>query len=936
MTQSLASTQPHAPRPSAEECVWHHLPAQAITQQLGVEPDQGLSRQEYQARLECYGPNAIKGKKGKHPVILFLLQFHQPLLYILLMAGFIKALLGSWPNAGVIWGVTVINAIIGFVQESKAESAIAALAAAVETEAMVRREGQTQQVSSRKLVPGDMVLLNSGDKVPADLRLLRGRTLQINESALTGESVAVEKQPDLDTLPADTSLADRRNMAYAGSFVTFGQGEGVVVATGLNTETGRISKLMAQGGTLMTPLTRKFDRFSKTLLYAILSVAALTFAVGLGWGNSPLEMFEAAVALAVSAIPEGLPAVVTITLAIGVSRMAKRNAIVRKLPAVETLGSATVICSDKTGTLTENQMTVQILYAGGRHYDVTGVGYAPHGELRDGEDNPVPPEALPLPLRQCLQAGMLCNDSELEHKNHDWIVVGDPTEGALLVAARKAGFDRTELNASYPRIDSIPFESEFQYMATLHQQDGEGQWLLMKGAVEAVVARCDGVLMGDGTAQPINREHVFLQTERMASRGLRVLAFAGKPFHGHHFDHDDLKTEMVFLGLQGMIDPPRSEAIRAVDACQTAGIEVKMITGDHKVTAAAIANRMGLSATDEVNAYTGQELAKFDATELANAVQNGSVFARVAPEQKLRLVEALQAQGHIVAMTGDGVNDAPALKQADIGIAMGKAGTEVAKEAADMILTDDNFASIKAAVEEGRNVFRNLMKAIAFILPVNGGESMTILLSVLLGRGDVLPILALQVLWLNMVNSIAMTVPLAFEPKAFNLMNRPPHDPNQALLSKPLLHRIILISVFNWILIFGVFEGVRRYGLDLGWIPADLSGDAANRHLLALARTMAIQALVAGRIIYLLSMTQFWASVSARLQGMKVPLGDASAIGYGILVAVVFQILFSQVGLMNVLFQTAPLTLAQGLICLGVALPMVGVALMANRINPQN
>lgn len=936
MAQSLSPAQPTAPRPSGETLVWHHSPAQVVTQQLGVDPDQGLSPQEHQARLERYGPNEIKGKKGKHPLILFLLQFNQPLLYILLIAGLIKALLGSWTNAGVIWGVTVINAIIGFVQESKAESAIAALAAAVETEALVRREGQPKQVSSRELVPGDMVLLNSGDKVPADLRLLRGRTLQINESALTGESVAVEKQPDLDSLPPDTALADRHNMAYAGSFVTFGQGEGVVVATGLGTETGRISKLMEQGGTLITPLTRKFDHFSKTLLYVILTVAALTFAVGLGWGNSPLEMFEAAVALAVSAIPEGLPAVVTITLAIGVSRMAKRNAIVRKLPAVETLGSATVICSDKTGTLTENQMTVQTLYAGGHHYDVTGVGYAPHGELRDGEDNPVPPDALPLPLRQCLQAGMLCNDSELEHKDHDWSVVGDPTEGALLVAARKAGFNRKELNASYPRIDSIPFESEFQYMSTLHQQDGEGQWLLMKGSVEAIVARCDTVLMGDGTAQPIDRDHVFLQAERMASRGLRVLAFAGKAFHGHHIDHDDLSTEMVFLGLQGMIDPPRAEAIRAVEACKTAGIEVKMITGDHKITAAAIADRMGLSPTEEVIAYTGKELAKLDSTELTNAVQNGSVFARVAPEQKLRLVEALQAKGHIVAMTGDGVNDAPALKQADIGIAMGKAGTEVAKEAADMILTDDNFASIKAAVEEGRNVFRNLMKAIAFILPVNGGESMTILLSVLIGRGDVLPILSLQVLWLNMVNSIAMTVPLAFEPKSFNLMNRPPRNPNQPLLSKPLLHRIALISVFNWILIFGMFEAVRRYGFDLGWVAADLSGEEANQRLLALARTMAIQALVAGRIIYLLSMTQFWASVSARLQGLKVPLGDASAIGYGILVAVVLQICFSQVGVMNFLFRTAPLNLEQWLICVGVSLPMMVVALIANRLNPQN
>jgi cation-transporting ATPase F len=932
VSQQLSDAQPQG----QGSLTWHQAEVHDITHQLGVDPNVGLASEEVQRRLERYGANELKGKKGKHPIVLFLLQFNQPLLYILLVAGLIKALLGQWVNAGVIWGVTVINAIIGFVQESKAESAIAALASSVTTDAMVRRDGQQVQVSSRDLVPGDIVLLTSGDKVPADLRLLKGRTLQVNESALTGESVAVEKQPTLASLAMDTPLGDRHNMAYAGSFITFGQGEGVVVETGVNTETGRISKLMEESTTLVTPLTRKFDRFSRTLLYIILGVAALTFAVGLGWGNSPIQMFEAAVALAVSAIPEGLPAVVTITLAIGVSRMASRNAIVRKLPAVETLGSATVICSDKTGTLTENQMTVQIIYAGEHHYDLTGVGYLPQGELRDGEDNPVTVATMSAPLRQCLKAGMLCNDSELEHKDHRWGVVGDPTEGALLVAARKAGFDRTELNQSYPRIDSIPFESEFQYMATLHQQDTEGQWLLMKGSVEAVVSRCDTVLTAAGGKEPIDQDYIFLQAERMASRGLRVLCFAAKDFHGHHIDHEDLKSGMVFLGLQGMIDPPRAEAIKAVEACQTAGIEVKMITGDHKVTAAAIAQSMGLSTTETVIAFTGQELAKMDPTQLTNEVQNGSVFARVAPEQKLRLVEALQSKGHIVAMTGDGVNDAPALKQADIGIAMGKAGTEVAKEAADMILTDDNFASIEAAVEEGRNVFRNLMKAIAFILPVNGGESMTILLSVLIGRGDVLPILSLQVLWLNMVNSIAMTVPLAFEPKSHNLMNRPPRMPNEPLLSKNLVKRIGLISVFNWILIFGMFEWVRQSAGDLGWVAAGLGEQEATQQTLALARTMAIQALVAGRIIYLLSISQFWASVSAKIRGLKVPLGDASAIGYGILVAVVLQVLFSQLGVMNFLFSTAPLNLVQWGICLAVSLPMIAVALLANRINPQN
>ncbi|TVQ16448.1 MAG: cation-transporting P-type ATPase [Leptolyngbya sp. DLM2.Bin15] len=917
---------------------WHELSVQAIADQLKLDLDVGLTSQDAQKRLEQYGPNELKAKSGKHPILLFLLQFNQPLLYILLVAGLIKAFLGQWVNAGVIWGVTVINAIIGFIQESKAESAIAALASAVETDAMIRRDGQSIQVSSKDLVPGDLVLLTSGDKVPADLRLVRCRNLQVNESALTGESVAVEKQTgeDVPLLAEDTPLAERLNMAYAGSFVTFGQGEGIVIATGRATETGRISKLMEEHTSLMTPLTRKFDRFSKTLLYAILAVAAFTFVVGLGYGNSPIQMFEAAIALAVSAIPEGLPAVVTITLAIGVSRMARRNAIVRKLPAVETLGSATVICSDKTGTLTENQMTVQMVFAGGHHYYVTGDGYTPQGDVRDGEDQPIAPEQLPPPLRQCLQVGMLCNDSELEQKDKLWGVVGDPTEGALLVAARKIGFNRADLNRSYPRLDSIPFESEYQYMATLNRVDGDARAIYVKGSTEAIVSRCQQVLAADGSTHPIDPQHIFEQVEHMASRGLRVLSFAYKPASGETLDHDDIQTGLIFLGLQGMIDPPRAEAIAAVKACKSAGIQVKMITGDHQVTASAIAKRMNLSSQDTVLSFTGKDLAEMDAQSLVNAVQDGTVFARVAPEQKLRLVEALQSRGHVVAMTGDGVNDAPALKQADIGIAMGKAGTEVAKEAADMVLTDDNFASIEAAVEEGRAVFRNLMKAIAFILPVNGGESMTILLSVLIGRGDVLPILSLQVLWLNMVNSIAMTVPLAFEPKSYNLMNREPRLPNEPLLSKNLLKRIALISVFNWILIFGMFEWVRQNASDFGWIPSDLGSDAAGDYTLAIARTMAIQALVAGRIIYLLSISQFWHTVVAKLKGISVPLGNVSALAYGIIAAVVLQVVFSQWDVMNFLFRTAPLQWDQWLICGGVALPIVVVSLLANYLNPQN
>ncbi|OKH24117.1 carbonate dehydratase [Hydrococcus rivularis NIES-593] len=906
-----ATTQ--KPLPSYQ---WHHLSIREVAGHLDSNLEAGLTSAEVAKRRERFGANELVGKPGKSPIVRFLLQFNQPLLYILLVAGTIKAILGEWVNAWVIWGVTLINAIVGFVQESKAESAIAALASSVQTEATVIRDGQKVRIPSSEIVPGDLVLLTSGDKVPADLRLIEIRNLQVNESALTGESVAVEK--NLQPLDADAPLAERTNMAYAGSFVTFGQGKGIVVAIAQETETGRISQLMEQQTLLKTPLTRKFDKFSRVLLYIILAVAALTFAVGLGYGYSWVEMFEAAVALAVSAIPEGLPAVVTITLAIGVSRMARRHAIIRKLPAVETLGSATVICSDKTGTLTENQMTVQAIYAGGQRYRVSGEGYAPKGAIFLDEA-PVNLDESPV-LGECLIAGLLCNDSCLEFKDGRWNVVGDPTEGALIVVANKAGCIRDELEQKMPRLDVIPFESEFQYMATLHE-NGEASTkskiIYVKGSVEVILSRSTQKLDAQGNLTPLDPNIIYQEADAMAAQGLRVLAFAKKLVSNEQnsLDHEDIEEGLIFIGLQGMIDPPRQEAIRAVAACKTAGIQVKMITGDHAVTARAIAARMGLEKHGEVLAFTGQELSRMDNQALANAIEEGVVFARVAPEQKLRLVEALQSKGEVVAMTGDGVNDAPALKQADIGIAMGKAGTEVAKEAADAILTDDNFASIEAAVEEGRTVYRNLLKAIAFILPVNGGESMTILISVLLARD--LPILALQVLWLNMVNSIAMTVPLAFEPKSEQIMQQTPRSPKEPLLSRSLLKRILAISVFNWILIFGVFE----------WIEATTGN-------IALARTMAIQALVSGRIFYLLSISQLGTTIFNRIRGRNERITDAWAIIIGIVGAIMLQVIFSQWNLMNELFSTAPLNLDRWLICLLLGLPMILVAAWVNRFDP--
>jgi cation-transporting P-type ATPase F len=901
---------------------YHAIPTEQATQTLNTNPEHGLTSAEVNQRLEEFGRNELKGKPGKPAWLRFLLQFNQALLYILLVAGLIKALLAQWTNAGVIWGVTVINAIIGFVQESKAEGAIAALAEAVTTEATVIRNGHKARIPSQELVPGDIVLLTSGDKVPADLRLLNSRNLQVDESALTGESVPVEKATT--TLTPDTPLAERVNMAYAGSFVTFGQGSGVVVSTANATEMGRISESLERQTNLSTPLTRKFDKFSHQLLYIILGLASMTFVVGLAQGQSWADMFEAAVALAVSAIPEGLPAVVTVTMAIGVDRMARRHAIIRKLPAVETLGGATVICSDKTGTLTENQMTVQGIYAGGQTFNVTGTGYNPEGGIILNQQ-PVDVNSGDFPtLKACLMAGLLCSDSYLEQKNGNWIVVGDPTEGALIAVANKVGWNQSEMTQLIKRIDGIPFESEFQYMATLHdsheslEQVGDGnRTIYVKGSVEAILSRCQEMLNAQGEPEPVNRELIEAQVEALASQGLRVLAFGKKlvPDQQNTVDHEDIASGLMFLGLQGMIDPPRPEVIAAVRACKTAGIQVKMITGDHITTAKAIAERIGLEKDGKVEAYEGKNLTKMDNSELTQAAEHGVVFARVAPDQKLRLVESLQSQGEIVAMTGDGVNDAPALRQADIGIAMGGAGTDVAREASDMLLTDDNFASIEAAVEEGRTVYQNLRKAIAFILPVNGGESMTILISALIAAP--LPILSLQVLWLNMVNSVAMTVPLAFEPKSERVMTLKPRNPKESLLSRKLLQRIAAVSIFNWILIFGMFEWVRQ--------------DTGN---LALARTMAIQALVAGRIVYLLSISHLGNAIVRKLRGKTARFNDGKSMILAILGTIVLQVIFSQWGVMNTLFRTAPLNLEQWLICLIPIVPMIPLALFVNRLDP--
>jgi Ca2+-transporting ATPase len=870
---------------------WFHLDVEHVLRQLDVSPTQGLSSEEVRRRQSKYGLNAIPKKKQKTPLELFLQQFTQPLVVILLIATVITALLQEWVDSSVIFGVVLVNAIIGFVQESKALKAIEALAKSVASEATVIRNGEKQRIPSIELTIGDVVLLQSGDKVPADLRLVQVRELQVDESSLTGESVPVIKQTD--ALDADTVLGDRSNMAYSSTLVTYGTAVGVVVAIGRNTEIGKINEMIAEADVLETPLTQSIAQFSKVLLYVILGLAALTFVVGLLRGEKWVDMFMAAVALAVAAIPEGLPAAVTITLAIGVARMAKRNAIIRKLPAVETLGSASVICSDKTGTLTQNQMTVQKIYAGDNLYSVTGIGYEPSGTFMRGEQTISATDNCAL--QETLICGLLCNDSNLFSLDGQWKIEGDPTEGALIVSAQKAGLARKTLLSRLPRIDTIPFESAYQYMATLHAcQEMNDTVAYVKGSVERLLERAQFALSDKGEIVALDAARLLQHADMLASQGLRVLAFAYKRFDRSKasLSHADI-SGLIFLGLQAMIDPPRPEAIEAVAACQSAGIRVKMITGDHELTALAIAKRLGIALPQATmdSVMNGRTLTTLPEEQLPEVVEKISVFARVAPEDKLRLVKALQKKGYIVAMTGDGVNDAPSLKQANIGIAMGIAGTDVAKETADMILTDDNFATIEAAVEEGRNVYDNLVKFITWTLPTNFGEGLVILASVVAGL--TLPILPVQLLWINMTTAILLGLMLAFEPKEPGIMNHPPREPNEPILTTSLVVRIVIVGALLCVGALLFFE----LALQDGRTDAE-------------ARTIAVNIFVMGELLYLFNCR------SLRYSVFKIGLFSNPLIWLGVSGMLVLQALYMYLPFMNVAFQSAPLTLADwGISC---------------------
>ncbi len=769
---------------------WYRLTPEETFARLNSTPT-GLTTDEARRRLAQYGYNELTAKK-RSAFVRFLLQFHNSLIYILLVAAVVTGfLLHEVVDTFVILGVVILNVIIGFIQEGKAEAAIEALKKMIVAESTVLRDGRKQVIPTREVVPGDVVLLEAGNRVPADLRLFQVKNLYADESPLTGESVPVNKHTE-PIHKEHLGPGDQRNMAFSGTFITRGSGIGVVTSTGRHTEFGKIAEMMKETTKIVTPLTRKINEFTRFLIIAILIIAGINFVLGVFFKFPVGYSFLASVALAVAAIPEMLPAIVVAILALASTAMAKRHALIRKLPAAETLGCATVICSDKTGTLTRNEMTVVRLFAGGRRYRVTGAGYEPKGEfMRDGK--PVDVAAEPLELLETLRAAAWCNHAVLQENSGRFSIVGDPTEGALVVAAAKA-----RLSEHAPKLDEIPFESENRYMATLHENN-DHNIIFVKGSPEAVLAMCSTEMVA-GKLVALRREVILAEAEDMAREALRVLGMACKrvPKTQTSISPDDLNG-LSFLGLAGMIDPPRQEVIEAVKQCKTAGIRVVMITGDHAVTARAIARQIGIIGESD-GVLTGEELARMSDEQLYEAVDHVSVYARSAPEHKLRIAQQLQKRGHIVAMTGDGVNDAPALKAADIGIAMGITGTEVSKEAADMVLADDNFASIVAAVEEGRHAWKNFQKAVLYTLPTNGGQALLIMGAIFLAPlvalfSIRLPLEPIHILWVNLADSVFLTLPLMMEPKEKGLLNAPPRDPNERIANRLFFERVGLVSI---------------------------------------------------------------------------------------------------------------------------------------------
>ena len=867
--------------PGSETATWHAVPADQVIGRLKTDPAAGLDTAEASRRLSQYGANRLPEGKQRGPLMRFLAQLNNVLVYVLLGAGFVKLMVGLWLDAAVILGVVIINALLGFFQEGKAEKALDSIRNMLSAEARTIRGRETRLIPAEELVPGDVVLLESGDRIPADLRLVDVKNLRTEEAALTGESVPIDKTTA--AVAAKATVGDREGMAFSGTLVSSGRATGVVVATGSNTELGRINELMATVSALDTPLLRQIKKFGYAITAVIAVVAVIVFAYG-RWvrGMDFASIFQAVVSIAVSVIPEGLPALITVTLAIGVQRMAQRNAIIRRLPAVETLGSVSRICSDKTGTLTLMEMMVVSAVTADAAYKVTGQGYAPEGEvLKDG----APAGADPV-LGLMGRVSMLCNDAELHREEGAWKVEGDPTEGALYPFGNKLGLERQAEQAAYPRIDAIPFESEHRFMATLHQGAAGKQFLLVKGAPEVILEHCDWQATSGGQAIPLDRGHFEKASDELAAQGERVLALACIEDHvvvAGRLGPADLPKNLVLLGLVGLLDPPRTEAIEAVSECHAGGIRVTMITGDHKITAAAIAKMLGIG--DGKTAITGSEIEEMDTATLQDRVREVDVFARASPEHKLRLVKAIQANKQIVAMTGDGVNDAPSLKKADVGVAMGIKGTEVTKEAAEMVLADDNFASITAAVKEGRTVYNNIEKAILFMLPTNVAQALVIMVAIFVGFTA--PITAPQILWVNMVTSVALGLVISFEPHELDVMQRLPRA-----VDRPILNRFGVWRV--------VFVGLALLALTLWAFFWMKSKDASDE----LARAVAVNALVIGQVFYLLnSRYKLDSSLS-----LKAHLGNKYLL-IGIGAVVILQLLFSYALPFQTLFETAAIPL---------------------------
>lgn len=872
----------------AADRAWHAMAADAAAETQGVCTHAGLTPAEAQQRLTTHGPNRLPDAAHTPAWRRFLRQFHNPLIYVLLAAGSVTLLLGSLVDAAVIFGVVVINAVIGHVQEGKAERALEAVRGMLAAHATVLRGGERHQIDAAGLVPGDVVLLEPGDKVPADLRLLAVKNLRVVEAALTGESVPVEKT--VAAVPEGALLADRANMAYSGTLVGYGQATGLVVATGAHTEIGRIGALVGEVQSLATPLTRRLDQFARQITGFILVVALLTMLYGHFVAHMPLfDLFLAVVGLAVAAIPEGMPAVVTIVLAIGTRTMARKRAIVRRLPAVETLGSVSVICTDKTGTLTRNEMTVVRVVLADGDVAVTGTGYAPEGGFHDG-NAVTDPEARPG-LAELARCALLCNDARLRRDGDDWTLVGDPTEGALLALAHKAGLSPDDMAERCPRADAIPFESERQYMATLHHDHQGHHVLYLKGAPERVLALCTQQAGG----APVDAAFWQAAVARAAQAGERVLALARAdwPEARGTVDLADMTPRFELLGLVGIMDPPRDEAIAAVAECQAAGIRVKMITGDHAATASAIGARLGLSTGQ---ALTGDAIAAMDDATLRRHAADTDVFARASPEHKLRLVAALQAQGRLVAMTGDGVNDAPALKAADVGVAMGGKGTDAAREASDLVLTDDNFATIARAVREGRVVYDNIKKSLMHMLPTNGGEAGVILLAIFAGLP--LPVTAGQILWVNTVTSVTLALALAFEPAERGVMAHPPRPAAESLITRALGVRILFVIALMVAATFTLFQ----------W-------ELGRGSSLETARTTAVNTIVACELFYLYNVRHF-TDHAFRWETLR---GNPAVLLVSAIL-VVLQLLFTYAPPLQVLFGSVALGATSWLAILGAGL----------------